>query len=89
MHTRDDCMDALGLLDSVQSGQVDKAVFGLNDTEVTFTVRGAQVDILIEDEIGTTHGLFDLIEFRKAIVAWDDFLSKPCSQDHLLEVDLC
>ena len=68
MHTRNDCMDALGLLDSVQSGQVDKAFFGLNDTEVTFTVRGAQVDILIEDEIGTTHGLFDLIEFRKAVV---------------------
>ena len=89
MHTPNDCVEALELLDSVQSGQSDKEFFGLNDAEVTFTVRGAQVDILIEDEIGTTDGLFDLIEFRKAIVAWDEFLNQPCTCENLLDVDIC
>jgi hypothetical protein len=89
MHTSDDCMEALELLDSVQSGQSDVAFFGLNDTEITFTNRGAQIDILIEDESGTTDGLFDLLEFRKAIVAWNDFLRQPCTHEHVFDVDIC
>jgi hypothetical protein len=81
-------IEAIGLLDSVLSGTSDEAFFGLNDTEVTFTERGAQVDILIEDENGTTDGLFDLNEFRMAIVAWNEFLSRPCTCEYLLEIDI-
>lgn len=88
MHTRDDCIEAIKLLDSVLSGQSDQAFFGLNDTEITFTGHGAQVDILIEDEIGTADGLFGLNEFRKAIVAWTEFLSQPCTCENLVEVDI-
>lgn len=88
MHTPDDCMKALALLDLVQSGRSGEMTFGLNDTEVTFTERGGQVDILIEDEIGTADGLFGLDEFRNAVVAWSRFLSEPCSCEHSLKVDL-
>jgi hypothetical protein len=89
MHSCDDCTEALSLLDSVQSGQSEEAFFGINDTEITFTVCGAQVDILIENEIGTTDRLFDLVQFRKAIVAWNKFLSQRCTPEQMLEVDLC
>jgi hypothetical protein len=81
-------MKAVALLDLVQSRQSGEMTFGLNDTEVTFMGRGAQVDILIEDEIGTADGLFGLAEFRKAVVAWSGFLSAPCSREHLLKVDI-
>ena len=88
MHTADDCAQALALLDMVQSKQSDQMTFGLNDTEVIFSGRGAQVNILIEDESGTPDGLFSLAEFRKAIVAWDEFLSESCNWEHVLKVDI-
>jgi hypothetical protein len=88
MHTPDDCVKALALLDLVQSRQSNKTVHQVNDTEVTFTNRGAQVDILTEDENGTADGLFSLAEFRNATVAWKDFLSDTNTFEHLLEVDI-
>lgn len=87
MHTPDDCANALTLLDAVQAGQREKTTFGLNDTEVTFTNRGAQVDILIEDE-ATVDGLFSLAEFRQAVVGWNEFLSASCSHQYSVKVDL-
>lgn len=87
MHSPDDCAQVLALLDSVQAGQSSEQNFGLNDTGVILTPRGAQVDILIEDEI-TADGLFGLAEFRKAVAAWSEFLSEPCTHEHSLQVDL-
>jgi hypothetical protein len=88
MHTPDDCVQALALLDMVQGRQADQMTCGLNDTEVVFSDRGAQVNILIEDESGTADGLFSLAEFRKAIVAWNAFLSEACTREYLLKVDI-
>ena len=88
MHNSDDCMRALALLELVQSKQSSELAFGINDTEVIFSDRGAQVNMLIEDESGTDDGLFSLPEFRKAIVAWHVFLNEPCSREHLRNVDL-
>ncbi|QJE03745.1 hypothetical protein HH212_26995 (plasmid) [Massilia forsythiae] len=88
MHSSDDCMKALALLELVESRRSSQMRFGINDTEVKFTDRGAQVDILIEEECGTVDGLFSLAEFRKAIVAWGEFLSKPCTHEYLLKVDI-
>lgn len=87
MHAPEDCANALALLDAVQAGESKETVFGLNDTEVTFTDRGAQVTILIEDE-ATADGLFSLTEFRQAVVAWNEFLSASCSHQYSVEVDL-
>ena len=87
MHTPEDCANALALLDAVQAGQREITTFGLNDTEVTFTDRGAQVDISIEDE-ATADGLFSLAEFRQAVVAWNEFLSASCSRQYSVKVDL-
>lgn len=87
MHSAQDCADVLALLDTVVAGQSKEITFGLNDTEVTFTDRGAQVDILIEDET-TANGLFRLAEFRKAVVAWNEFLSVPCIHECSVKVDL-
>lgn len=88
MHRPDDCLEALAQLDLVQSGQSAETTFGLNDTGVTFTPRGAQVDIAIEDEIANPDGLFGLAEFRNAVVAWRRFLSEPCSHAHSLQIDI-
>ena len=88
MHTPDHCTEALALLDSVQSRQSNETTFAVNDIEITFTHRGAQVDILIEDECGTADGLFSLAEFRKAIVAWKGFLSEACTRELVLKVDI-
>lgn len=87
MHSPDDCVRVLALLDSVQNGQSAEETFGLNDTEICLTAYGAQVDILIEDEI-TVDGLFGLTEFRAAVAAWHDFLSEPCTHEHVLNVDI-
>jgi hypothetical protein len=88
MHTPDDCVQGLSQLDSVQNGQSKETAFGINDTQVTFTDRGAQVDILIEDEIGTADGLFTLAEFRNSIVAWEEFLRAQCTQEYSVKVDI-
>lgn len=88
MHSSGDCMKALALLELVESRRSSQMRFGINDTEVTFTDHGAQVDILIEEECGTADGLFSLAEFRKAIVAWGEFLSKPCTREYLMKVDI-
>ena len=87
MHSPNDCAEVLALLDAVETGQSAKMTFGLNDTEIIFTNHGAQVCILIEDEI-TAAGLFDLAEFRKAVVAWNEFLNEPCTYERSLKVDL-
>jgi hypothetical protein len=88
MHSSDDCKKALALLELVENNQSSQMRFGINDTEVTFTERGAQVDILIEEECGTADGLFSLAEFRKAIIVWGEFLSKSCTREYLLKVDI-
>jgi hypothetical protein len=88
MHSSDDCMKALALLELVESRRSSQMILWINDTKVTFTDRGGQVDILIEEECGTADGLFSLAEFRKAIVAWGEFLSEPCTHEYLLKVDI-
>jgi hypothetical protein len=88
MHTADDCVQALLRLDSVQNAQSNETFFGINDTEVTFTNRGAQVDILIEDETETADGLFSLDEFRNSIVAWKKFLSAQYTQAYSVKVEI-
>lgn len=87
MHSPEDCANVLALFDTVLAGQSKQATFGLNDTEVTVTDRGVQVDILIEDD-ATADGLFDLAEFRKAVVGWHDFLSASCTRAHSVNVDI-
>jgi hypothetical protein len=88
MHTPEDCAKATELLDLVQSGESNEEYFGLNDTCVTFGKCGAQVDILLEDEIGKSEGRFDLDEFRKAICAWQEFLRKTEASEYVYEVDI-
>lgn len=88
MHTSEDCAKALELLDSVLTGKSEKEEFGLNDTCVTFRKNGVQVDILIEDEIGTQEGRFDIGEFRKAICAWQEFLRMPEVHAYIVKVDI-
>lgn len=88
MHTHEDCLHAIKLLDSVQSGESEEECFGINDTCITFSERGAQVEILIEDECEPSEGLFGLNEFRKAICAWEDFLRKSEAREHVIKVDI-
>lgn len=88
MHTPDDCATALALIDLVRTGQSEERAFGLNDTVVTFRERDARVEILIEDECDPAEGLFGLAEFRKAVVAWREFLSEPCVRARSVEVDI-
>jgi hypothetical protein len=88
MHSPAECEVALKLLDLVQSGKSTEEQFGINDTCVTFRSSGAQVDILIEEEVGTPEGRFDLEEFRKAVSAWREFLLMPESSESTLRVNL-
>jgi hypothetical protein len=88
MHTPEDCAKAIELLDLVQDGESTEEQFGLNDTRVKFGKSGAQVDILIEDEIEKSEGRFELAEFRKAICAWQEFLCKPEASEYVHEVDI-
>ena len=88
MHTPAECEAALKHLDLVQSGKSREEQFGVNDTCVTIRPDGVQVDILIEEEIGTPDGLFDLQEFCKAVRGWRDFLLMPESSESKLRVNI-
>jgi hypothetical protein len=88
MHSPAECELALKLLNLVQSGKSTEEQFGINDTCVTFRSSGVQVDILIEDEVGTPEGRFDLEEFRKAVTGWKEFLLMPESSESKLRVKL-
>lgn len=87
MHYPEDCAKVLALIDTVQAGRSKEMTFGRNDTEITFCDQGAQVEILIEDEV-TADGLFGLAEFRNAVVAWNEFLSASCTHEHPVIVDI-
>jgi hypothetical protein len=88
MHTASECEAALKLIDLVQSGKSTEEQYGLNDTCVTFRPSSVQVDILIEEEIGTPVGRFGLKEFRNAVSAWREFLLMPESSESTLRVDI-
>ena len=88
MHRPSDCSEILGLIDAVASGKAHEEAYGLNDTCVTFRQNEAQVDILIEDELGTPAGRFNLEEFRKVVLAWKEFLLMPDSETTRLHLDL-
>ena len=77
MHSHEECAQALDKIDLVRSRTTTEEQFGLNDTCITFSSSGAQVDILIEEEPDPVDGRFALEEFRKAICAWQDFLKTP------------
>ncbi|UZT79823.1 hypothetical protein OF113_07155 [Ectopseudomonas chengduensis] len=62
--------------------------FGINDTYVIFSARGAQVEILIEEESEPSEGLFSLNEFRKASCAWGEFLRKSETREYSIKVDI-
>ncbi|WP_137010782.1 hypothetical protein [Ectopseudomonas oleovorans] len=77
MHTPEECSQALEKIDLVKSKKAIEEQFGINDTYITFSANGAQVEILIEEESNAAEGCFNLEEFRKAICAWQEFLRKP------------
>ncbi|MBT3068776.1 hypothetical protein [Rhodoferax sp. U11-2br] len=88
MHTPSDCSEILELIDAVTSGKSQEEGYGLNDTCVTFRQNEAQVDILIEDEIGTAEGRFSLAEFQRVVIAWKEFLLMPDSEASRLQLEL-
>lgn len=87
-HDATDCDAMIHLLDSVADGSSDSEEFGLNDTCVTFSAHGVQVEILIEEQPEPVAGRFSLSEYRKALCAWREFLLMPEAQESKLRVDL-
>jgi hypothetical protein len=77
MHSPEECAQALEKIDLVRSETTTEEQFGINDTCITFSSSGVQVDILIEEELSAADGHFKLEEFRKAICAWKEFLRTP------------
>lgn len=88
MQTPAACVQAIELLDLVQGGQSKEESFGINDTCVIFSVRGAQVEILIEEDSKPSEGLFTLSEFRQASCAWEEFLRKSEAREYAIKVDI-
>lgn len=76
-HDVTDCDTMISLLDSVANGSSASEGFGLNDTCVTFSTNGVQVEILIEEQPEPVEGRFSLSEYRKTLCAWREFLLMP------------
>lgn len=87
-HRPSECDVIMARIDAVMSGKVDEDGYGLNDTCVTFRGNVAQVDILIEDEIGIAAGRFGLDEYRKTLHAWKEFLLLPEGAETKMKLEL-
>jgi hypothetical protein len=76
------------LIDAVATGKSKEENWGLNDTCVTFRANEAQVDILIDDELGTAVGRFSLEVYHKVVTAWRQFLLMPEGPESRLRLEL-
>lgn len=88
VHTPSECSEVIELIDVVATGKSQEESWGLNDTCVTFRANEAQVDILIEDELGTAAGRFSLEVYRKVVTAWRQFLLMPEGPESRLQLEL-
>lgn len=88
VYTPSECQQVIALIDAVAAGNSMQESWGLNDTCVTFSAGGAQVEILIEDEPDMAAGLFTLKEYRKVVSGWHQFLLMPESQESSLQLVL-
>jgi len=85
----DSCNRLLDCIEKVESGAQRELKAGGNDVTLTMNLTGVQVDIdAYDDWVGQPDGYFQLVEWRKTLEGWRNFIQMPKSLESIVEVIL-